>query len=351
MSYGIVSITLTKQLRNRAPSSGMTISNSNARRSTGDIARHASDLVERFKAQRPMRAGSLVVTVFGDAIAPHGGTVWLGSLIRALGPFGVNQRLVRTSVYRLARDGWFSSEQIGRRSYYSLTSVGRRRFHEASRHIYRAPRRQWSGQWCLVLLANVPAPHREDIRRELNWLGFAPFSPDLLAHPEPDMAVVEQHLQGLAGNDYLIVSRARISEGRERHFAACINSAWALDELAQRWQSFVDRFQPLDRLAQQHAIAPEIAFRIRTLLIHEYRKIMLRDPLLPGALLPADWPGQAAYQLCRNLYRLTAPASEQFLTSEMETAEGSLPAPDKNFYLRFGGLELGTSEQTLKALG
>ncbi|MDH3589938.1 MAG: hypothetical protein OEQ74_11100, partial [Gammaproteobacteria bacterium] len=81
----------------------------------------AADLVEDFRAQRPIRAGSLLITVFGDAIAPHGGTVWLGSLIRVLEGFGINQRLVRTSVFRLVKDGWLTTEQIGRRSYYSLT--------------------------------------------------------------------------------------------------------------------------------------------------------------------------------------------------------------------------------------
>jgi phenylacetic acid degradation operon negative regulatory protein len=33
---------------------------------------------------------------------------------------------------------------------------------------------------------------------------------------------------------------------------------------------------------------------VRTLLIHAYRRVLLRDPLLPAALLPLDWPGAAA---------------------------------------------------------
>ena len=107
------------------------------------FAQATDKLVTEFRSQRPMRAGSLVVTVFGDAIAPHGGTVWLGSLIKALDGFGINQRLVRTSVFRLVKDGWLTADQIGRRSYYSLTENGRRRFLEASRRIYSEPRQQW----------------------------------------------------------------------------------------------------------------------------------------------------------------------------------------------------------------
>jgi phenylacetic acid degradation operon negative regulatory protein len=50
---------------------------------------------------RPPPARSLLVTVFGDSVAPHGGRAWLGSLIGLLAPFGISERLVRTSVYRL----------------------------------------------------------------------------------------------------------------------------------------------------------------------------------------------------------------------------------------------------------
>ena len=303
------------------------------------LALAAQQLIDHFQSQRPMRAGSLLVSVFGDAIAPHGGTVWLGSLIAALEPFGVNQRLVRTSVFRLARDGWFSSQLVGRRSYYSLTPTGRQRFHEASRHIYSEPRRQWSGRWCFVLLSGVAAAQRENIRRELGWLGFAPFSANLLAHPEPDMATVEEHLQALPGNESLVISEASVNDGRDVHFNALVRRAWALDELDQRYQDFVARFRPVYKAVRSATLPAPLAFQIRALLIHEYRKIVLRDPLLPEALLPANWNGLAAYQLCRNLYRAVAPHSEAYLTEKMETADGPLPPADPAFHSRFGGLQ------------
>jgi phenylacetic acid degradation operon negative regulatory protein len=41
---------------------------------------------------------------------------------------------------------------------------------------------------------------------------------------------------------------------------------------------------------------------VRTLLIHEYRRVLLRDPNLPEALLPAGWPGLQARALCESLY-------------------------------------------------
>ncbi len=85
------------------------------------------DLIEAFQSRPTLRAGSLITTVFGDSIAPRGGVVWLGSLIEAMAGFGVSERLVRTSVFRLVKDGWLEAEQIGRRSFYSLTEEGSER--------------------------------------------------------------------------------------------------------------------------------------------------------------------------------------------------------------------------------
>src|SRR5213080_3968262 len=59
--------------------------------------------LQQLMSSDPLRAKSLVTTVFGDSIAPHGGAVWLGSLIELLAPFGISDRLVRTSVFRFVR--------------------------------------------------------------------------------------------------------------------------------------------------------------------------------------------------------------------------------------------------------
>ena len=47
-----------------------------------------NDLLNRLKP----RGKSLIVTVFGDALQPHGGGAWLGGLIRILGPMGLSER-------------------------------------------------------------------------------------------------------------------------------------------------------------------------------------------------------------------------------------------------------------------
>ena len=129
-------------------------------------------LVAEFSSRRTLRTGSLITTVFGDSIAPRGGTVWLGSLIAAMACFGINDRLVRTAIFRLAKEGWLDSEKLGRRSFYSLTPDGQHRFEQATLRIYGEPRQNSQDSWHWVVLDGLPSDARASIHRELGWLGF-----------------------------------------------------------------------------------------------------------------------------------------------------------------------------------
>ena len=293
---------------------------------------------------RPLRAKSLVVTVFGDAIAPHGGAVWLGGLIRLLAPFGINERAVRTTVFRLTREHWLRGEQVGRRSHYTLTESGRRRFEAAFRKIYGAEPTGWDGQWCLVIESGdgLAGPRRKALRDELAWIGFGRFAGGVLAHPTIDLDAVAAILAEHRADPHVLVMRATCDIGRERAaLAGAIRSAWDLERLERDYRAFVQRFRPvLAALGKPSpdALDPEQCFLVRTLLIHEYRRVVLRDPVLPAELLPREWPGAAARALCRSLYQVTQRLTEQHLMATLQTPDGPLPQAADYFYARFGGL-------------
>jgi len=147
----------------------------------------AAELVARFRRQRPLRGGSLIVTLFGDAIMPRGGAVALGSLIDLAAPFGLNERLVRTATSRLAQDGWLEGRREGKLSEYRLSKNGRERFAEATKRIYSEPDTQWSGRWTLIVVPPMRAVERRAIRDELVWRGFGEISATVFAHPEFDL--------------------------------------------------------------------------------------------------------------------------------------------------------------------
>jgi phenylacetic acid degradation operon negative regulatory protein len=266
--------------------------------------------------------------------------VWIGSLIRALADFGVSERLVRTSVFRLARDGWLDGERIGRRSFYRLTEDGAGRFREATHRIYGEPRQSWSGEWCLLLTAAVPPDRREPLRRELSWLGFGPIAADVMAHPAPEPADLESLLKRLGALGDVAIMNARAAGGLGNGaLRELVRRSWNLADIEARYAAFLGRFRPVFRAADgARDVEPRTAFQVRTLLLQEYRKVLLRDPLLPAELLPEGWHGVPAYQLCRNLYRRVYRAADEFMSRTMETADGPLPPPAPEFYERFGGL-------------
>lgn len=300
-------------------------------------------LLEAFRERKPLRSGSLIITLYGDAIAPHGGTVWLGSLINLLEHFGINQRLVRTSVFRLAQEGWLSAQQVGRRSYYSLTDSGRRRFENAFRRIYAQPTQQWNGRWCLVFTAlpDLDAASREQLQRELGWQGFGTLAPGVLAHPGLDAAEIQPTLEAQGAQHKVVVMNADGgSVLGEQPLRELVNLGWDMAHLAESWGQFLERFRAVWRaLANAQSLDPQECLLVRTLLIHEYRRLLLRDPQLPDELMPADWAGTAARLLCRNLYRLLQGPAERHLLATMETADGPLPEAAPYYFSRFGGLD------------
>jgi len=297
------------------------------------------NLVDEFRSRPTLRTGSLITTVFGDSITPRGGTVWLGSLIRVMADFCISERLVRTSVFRLAKDGWLESDQQGRRSYYSLTEVGRERFEQATTRIYGTPARQWDGEWCLLLLSNLDTGSKDSVRKECGWLGFGPMSPNVLAHPAPDFADLDVSLKRLDVIDSVVVMRGSTLKS-DNAMRELTRSCWNLDDIAARYDAFTQQFRPLMKaLSDAPEISEKSAFIARTLLIQEYRKVLLRDPQLPAELLPPNWNGNSAYQLCRNLYRILHSRADAYLDARLESADGPLPPPTASFMRRFGGLD------------
>lgn len=306
-------------------------------------SRVVSQWIKDFLRDRPVRANSLIITIYGDSIAPHGGSVWLGSFINLIKPLGINDRLVRTSVFRLSKDNWLASEHIGRCSYYGLTATGRRRFEHAYRRIYFQPRVQWEGDWQIVMTAgsDLTPTQRDDVRKELQWEGFGLIAPGVLAHPSADLEPLLDILRSNGVQDCVVVLRAKsLGTLAGKPARELVRECWNLESIAQDYTRFLNRFRPvLKALMSTRELDPEQCFIVRTLLMHEFRRTLLRDPQLPDQLLPHDWPGNAARQLCHQLYALTQRGTENHLMSVLKTASGRLPEAAPYFFERFGGLD------------
>lgn len=120
-----------------------------------------------------------------------------------------------------------------------------------------------------------------------------------------------------------------------------VEECWHLTEQNEMYEAFIALFRPLLPLLRDcdpSELTPDRCFQIQLLLIHFYRRVVLKDPLLPEELLPAHWAGQTARQLCINIYQRVSPGALAFVSEKGESSVGELPAPGPLYYQRFGGL-------------
>jgi phenylacetic acid degradation operon negative regulatory protein len=306
---------------------------------------NCNDWIAGFLASDPPRSKSLVVTIFGDAIVPRGGLVWLGSLIELLAPFGVNDRLLRTSVFRLAQEGWLGAQRDGRRSSYAITPDAMARFVHAYRRIYAPLNVHWDGSWTLILNGDgaLNAAERAAVRKELLWEGYSVIAPGIMGHPAADGPALDELLKrlGVAGKLFVVQGKS-MRQVSARPLSDLVAQGWDVGGVANGYNKFVAQFEPLLAALRLEAceaeLAPAQAFVVRTLLIHAYRRVQLHDPQLPVELLPTPWPGAVAYDLTRQIYRLVHAAAEQHIDAALRREDAAAPSAEPAFFDRFGGL-------------
>jgi phenylacetic acid degradation operon negative regulatory protein len=303
-----------------------------------DLPGH-EDLVVWLLEQIKPRGKSLIMTVFGDSILPHGGGTWLGDLIELLGPLGLNERVIRTSVFRLIQDDLLSAEQDGRRSFYALTTTGARLSNAASSRIYALRSKQWSGTWTQVWLPDKPRDDdRRTLSRELSRQGFAAVTPDIMMHTgeafeTARLAIGELQL---ADSATLLTVRDNDPDSSLGATRTRVTRWWPLDDLGSEYLVFNGICAGVnDVLTRRGVPTPRSCFVLRSLLVHAYRRIALKDPFLPCDLVPANWPGATATERMAELYFRISDDAQVHVQSTLQGRHTSFSSPIHAFSTRF----------------
>ncbi len=302
----------------------------------------AYEVVETFSGAQIVYSNSLILTIFGDFVSAHGGTIWLGSLIKLVEPLGINQRLVRTSVFRLTEKGILQSRQVGRRSFYSLTDKGFRQYSSAAERIYRYHESQWNGEWCLVftILQKLDKKDRERFQNELVWLGFNRLSNGVYAHPLITLEEVNKVVREMQLEDSVVVMQAR-SGGDDPLTVSgnMIKYYFNIFEMKQEYQEYIDFFKGILKSAEvTQEKSEEACFLIRLLLIHKFRRILMREPEIPHELMPAECLSHEARDITERLYKLICNPAEAFFMKIGESEKGKLAPIADEYFTRFGGI-------------
>lgn len=242
------------------------------------------------------------------------GSLWIGSLIALMAPFGLSEAAVRQAVSRMSRQGWLVARKTGNRAFYAVTERGRRRIEGLSPRIY-GPVVEWDGRWRMLTysIAEAQRDRRDRLRKELTVLGWAPLSASTWISPSDAIADVREIAEAsdlLPNVDLFVAEYAGPATDRE-----LLTKCWDLDAIARAYGDFIRAYEPrLERERAEGSLSDEEAFVERLWLVHNYRKFTYVDPGLPSTLLPAHWPGTTAASLFREYYAAIDSKSLRFFT-------------------------------------
>ena len=274
----------------------------------------AASLATGFASRADISARSVLVTIFGDSIVPLGGEIWLRQLIKLCAPFQFSERLLRTSMFRLNKDGWFDVERVGRQSVYRLSQWAHCEFADAERRIYHRPTTTWDQQWTLVFVSMTVGDKAErDIAiAGLEQAGFRQITSGVMATPSANPDQANTILSRLGIEPQVPVAVATFDNISTLVQATIANDTFTVEPATSRYREFIDRHSQQNDTVEA-SINDEQAFVLRTIAMHDFRRARLVDPDLPAELVPRRWNRDQAFTLAVKLHQATHAKSTRWV--------------------------------------
>ena len=261
---------------------------------------HAASLAA-LHAEKPLRVWSLIVTIFGDLVMDEGRladppTMWVAPLLELLELLGIDGALARTNLSRLVANGTLTRSKAGRNSFYRLSDASRREFTQAANRIYG--RELLPPATSLILAVIDQCKDRNRARALLQEGGFAMIGPTAGIVPR------------LAGNMRLPPGAIHAVAAPSDSVREAAAQAWALPALNKAYVKFLQDF---NRLRSEAIESPAAAATARIVMVHQFRRLALRDPGLAPDFLPRQWHGAEARGLFDDISHRLAPFLRQWL--------------------------------------
>ena len=272
---------------------------------------HLQSILSSFLERTPLRVGSLIVTIFGDAVLPYGEFVRLTSLLEITSTIGIDDGAVRVAVHRLEKEGWLKKRKVGRNALYALSKTGEEESRTAAKLIYGFNEQPVSGVLQMLIMADGPGRAKSREKLIENGWGLITANIVLTSGSKEQLSA----LNGLSENDsYYFLP---IDIGNKDVLRLC-SRAWSLDCLNDEYKSFVQLYQPIaEQMQSGRTYAQSEALLLRVLMIHDYRRLILKDPLLASRYLPERWQGTKARDIVSGTYSALKQQTKYWLrTSE-----------------------------------
>jgi len=254
-------------------------------------------LLHRLHHSGRLRVWSIVVSIFGELVQSRQQTISVQELLALTSHVGIEENALRTALSRLAKEGWVERHKEGRLAFYALSDSGRKTFLAASARIYSPDFESPSTHWNLAYFKDASSKDAIDPS-----IAFSLSRHWLLLNNE-DKASIN-------GNDVIFFPTEPMQM-----------PTWAIQNFLQknlgvRYAELLEDLQPLlDESSLVNKLSPLSGLAARYLIVHAWRRLVLRHPLLPQQLLEDDWPGYGCHRAICNLYPKLVQISEQWWQS------------------------------------
>jgi phenylacetic acid degradation operon negative regulatory protein len=249
----------------------------------------------------------LVMTFLGAYATPRDRPIWSGGLVTLLGDFGFSTGAARVALARMVQRGSLERLRNGRLVSYCPTSHTVALLDEGDRRIFSLGREPHRAELWTALWHAIPEERRLErarLARRLRFLGFGSVQDGMWISPHDREDEVVSLIASLGVGGYAGVMVGRPAAGLD--FAALASRAWDLDALDERYRAFVDEFSSAPDATDEHD-----AFRLRTRLVHVFRRFPALDPELPDELIHAPAHRAHAVALFDRLYAALAPTAQR----------------------------------------
>lgn len=270
---------------------------------------------------RPGSTASLLRTFIGLYLRRLDDWISAADLVRIAGFLGIPAATARTGVTRLKQKGLLLAEREGGIGY-RLNPAAIPMLERGDRRIFEVRQMALGDPWCLLSFS-IPETRRDlrhQLRRRLQWIGCGMVSPALWICPGYLQDEVEEILTELHAREWATLFRTQTPEVAGP-LADAVSGWWDLTALRAEHELFQESIAPLP----DDAPGPFAAY-VR--LIDAWRVLPYRDPGLPAALLPADWPGHRSFAAHARLSAQLAGPAWDFVRTAIADRASARPDHD-----------------------
>ena len=223
------------------------------------------------------RVWSLIVTIFGDLARNSGDEISARTLGKLTEPIGVKSEALRVGLHRLRKEGWLDSKRVGRGSSYYLAEYGRRQTAAATPRIYAQTNPEIDG-WFLFMASSSTEERLQDLSGHQDLIRLN------------SQAFIGRKKDGLSSG--LLTARVDLD-----HVPEWVKEQ-ALDrEICTNYSDLKATFKDTEAalLSDQGTLEKAI---LRTLIVHSWRRVLLRHADLPEQFHPKKCEASA----CKSVY-------------------------------------------------